>query len=760
MSVLVPSGLALIVVWLFVRLRRLQRYPAALRDLQEALRAADAGDEDRLARLLGPPEITTLVGQYTRLGLARREARRDIDIARIVFESGDGMLVTDSHGVVVRVNRAFSRITGYSATEAIGRRTTFLRSGRHDAAFYARMWARVELYGRWEGEIWNCHRNGELHPHWLVISAVMNGERQVTHYVGSYADITQRKQAEEQQRIAAVAFESQGGMLVVDAHGVILQVNKSFTESTGYRPDEVVGKEARSLKSNRHGAAFYRAMWRSIVRTGCWQGEIWDRRKNGQEYAKWLSISAVTSGDGQVTHYIGTHFDITERKQAEERIRELAFFDQLTLLPNRTLLLDRLKLAMAAGRQNGCYGALLFIDLDNFKTLNDTLGHDVGDVLLRLVAERLSACVPQGNTVARLGGDEFVVVLGELSTRHGEASDRVAAVAGAILDALKRSYRFGDIVHHCTASIGVTLFRGEQDSIDDLMKQADLAMYRSKAVGRNLVQFFDPALALAVKERMALEQDLRQAIDGQQFLLYFQAQVAGADRLVGAEVLLRWLHPLRGMVSPSTFIPLAEETGLIIPVGQWVLQAACAQLVAWASQPAKAHLMIAVNVSARQFHQANFVGQVQSALQSSGANPRRLKLELTESTLIENLEDVIDKMTTLRADGVSFSLDDFGTGYSSLSYLKRLPLNDLKIDQSFVRDVLIDPNDAAIARTIVTLAHSLGLGVIAEGVETEAQREFLAASGCLAYQGFFFGYPLPLAGFEQRFTSRDRRHDS
>jgi len=752
MGLLVSSGLALIVVGLLGYLRRLQRYPAALLDLQEALRAADAGDEGRLACLPGPPEVTALGGQYSRLGLASQEARRDVDVARIVFESGEGMLVTDRHGVVVRANRAFCQITGYGPAEAIGQRTTFLRSGRHDAAFYTQMWARIQLHGRWEGEIWNRHRNGELHPHWLAISAVVDGDGQITHYVGSYTDITQRKQAEEQLRIAAVAFESQGSMLVVDAHGVILQVNKAFMERTGYVPDEVVGKAARSLKSNRHSAAFYRAIWRSILRTGCWQGEIWDRRKNGQEFLKWLSISAVTGGDGLVTHYIGTYLDITERKQAEERIRELAFFDQLTRLPNRTLLLDRLKQAMAVGGQSDCYGALLFIDLDNFKTLNDTLGHDVGDVLLRLVAERLTACVPEGNTVARLGGDEFVVVLDELSSQYGEATDRVTAVAGALLDALKRSYHFGDIVHHCTASIGVTLFRGERDSIDDLMKQADLAMYRSKAAGRNLVQFFDPALALAVKERMALEQDLRQAIDGQQFVLHFQAQIAGADNLIGAEVLLRWLHPQRGLVPPATFIPLAEETGLIIPIGQWVLQAACTQLVAWASQPATAHLIIAINVSARQFHQANFVGLVQSVVQSTGANPRRLKLELTESTLIENLEDVIDKMSTLRADGISFSLDDFGTGYSSLSYLKRLPLNDLKIDQSFVRDVLIDPNDAAIARTIVALAHSLGLGVIAEGVETEAQREFLASSGCLAYQGYLFGHPLLVDEFERCFT--------
>ena len=559
----------------------------------------------------------------------------------------------------------------------------------------------------------------------------------------------ERKQTEADLRVAAVVFESQEGMIVTDARSVILRVNRAFTEITGYTADEAVGRTPRLLRSGRHGEDFYRLMWETINRTGGWQGEIWDRRKNGEEYPKWLTISAVKGDDGAVSHYISTQFDISERKKADDRIEQLAFFDQLTSLPNRTLLLDRLKQAMAACSRNGGYGALLFIDLDNFKTLNDTLGHNTGDMLLQQVAQRLTLCVREGDTVARLGGDEFVVVLAGLSKSEADAAAGVETVAEKILASLDQTYSLGDLAHHSSASIGVTLFGGDHASMDDLMKQADLAMYQSKAVGRNTLRFFDPALEVTVKERVALEQDLRRAVAEKQFVLHYQAQVTDQGRVTGAEVLIRWQHPLRGMVSPDGFIPLSEETGMILPLGHWVLETACTQLARWAVRPGMAHLTLAVNVSARQFRQPDFVDEVLAILQDTGANPQRLKLELTESTLVHNVEEIIEKMLALKAKGVGYSLDDFGTGYSSLSYLKRLPLDQLKIDRSFVRDILVDPNDAAIARTIVALGANLGLVVIAEGVETEAQRNFLANnSGCRAYQGFFFSRPLCLDDFE------------
>ncbi|HTD05996.1 bifunctional diguanylate cyclase/phosphodiesterase [Undibacterium sp.] len=562
-------------------------------------------------------------------------------------------------------------------------------------------------------------------------------------------DISERIQADADLRIAAAAFDSQEGMVVTDANDVILRVNRAFTEITGYAVEDAVGKTPQLFQSDAHSEDDYRARSEVIDRTGSWQGEVWSKRKNGETYPQWLTISAVTGSSGAVTHYVHTLSDISERKRAADKIQELAFFDQLTGLPNRRLLLDRLKQAMTAALRSGSFGALMFIDLDDFKALNDTLGHDMGDSLLKQAAQRLTACVREGDTVARLGGDEFVVVLAGLGVSERDAVASTEKVVGKILAVLRNMFELGDASHQSTASIGITLFCGQPVTIDELMKQADLAMYRSKSAGRNAFRFFDPAMQTAAVQRVVLATDLRKAIDGDQFLLHYQAQVIDGGSIIGAEVLVRWQHPQRGLVSPAEFIPLAEETGLILPLGFWVLETACVQLAKWAARPEMAHLTIAVNVSARQFGKSDFVDHVLTILKKTGANANRLKLELTETLLVDNVQDTIEKMFALKAKGVGFSLDDFGTGYSSLSYLKRLPLDQLKIDQSFVRDVLIDPNDAAIARTIVALAQSLGLGVIAEGVETEAQRDFLAAAGCHCYQGYFFSRPLALDGFER-----------
>ncbi|AJG19434.1 diguanylate cyclase/phosphodiesterase (GGDEF & EAL domains) with PAS/PAC sensor(s) [Cupriavidus basilensis] len=574
-------------------------------------------------------------------------------------------------------------------------------------------------------------------------------------------DITERKLLDAELRIAAVAFDSLEGMMVTDASGTILRVNSAFTECTGYTADDVVGQTPRILQSGRHDAAFFREMWDTIHRAGGWQGEIWDRRKNGEIYPKWLTIAAVTGSDGGVTHYVGTHHDITERKLAEDRIKELAFFDSLTCLPNRALLSDRLKQAIAVSAQCGSSGALLFIDIDNFKTLNDTLGHDKGDLLLQQVAQRLAVSVREGDTVARVGGDEFVVVLGNLGESGQEAASKTEAIGEQILSVLRNTFSLDGIEYRSTSSIGATVFKGHQASIEVLLKQADLAMYKSKEIGRNTMCFFDPTMQAVILERVALEAGLRKAIEEDQFLLHYQAQVTSNDRLTGAEALVRWQHPERGVVSPAEFVPLAEETGLILALGKKVLETACIQLVRWSSQPEMAHLTIAVNVSVHQFRAPNFVAEVLKVIEQTGANPTRLKLELTESVLVENVQDIAEKMRALKNKGVVFSLDDFGTGYSSLLYLKRLPLDQLKIDRSFVRDILIDQNDAIIAKTIVALGQNLGLEVIAEGVETEAQLEFLAGAGCSAYQGYYFCHPLPIEGFEAFVSGFDfRRRES
>lgn len=572
----------------------------------------------------------------------------------------------------------------------------------------------------------------------------------------SYLDITERKQSEEALRIAATAFDSQLGMTVTNTDGVILRVNKAFCDITGYTAQEVIGQNPHILASGRHDASFYATMWDTINQSGGWEGEIWNRHKDGIVYPEWLSISAVKNDAGLPTHYVGTFSDITARKTAEEEITNLAFYDPLTRLPNRRLLMDRLARALASGSRHERKAAMLFVDLDNFKILNDTLGHANGDLLLQQVAHRLSACVREGDTVARLGGDEFVVMLEDLSEDLIEAATQAEVAGEKILATLSQTYVLAGSDHHSTASIGVTLFGDKPEDMDEPLKRADLAMYQAKAAGRNTLRFFDPQMQAVVSARAELENDLRVAIDKDQFELHYQVQVSEDHRITGVEALVRWQHPLRGMVSPASFIPLAEDSGLILPLGLWVLRTACTQLATWAKEVNTSNLTIAVNVSPRQFHQDDFVNQVLAVIDETGANPLRLKLELTEGLLIDNVEGVIAKMTALKEVGVGFSLDDFGTGYSSLAYLKRMPLDQLKIDQGFVRDVLIDANDAAIAKVVIVLAESLGLMVIAEGVETEAQRDFLASQGCHAYQGYLFGRPMPIDALMVAFTGQGR----
>ena len=584
-----------------------------------------------------------------------------------------------------------------------------------------------------------------MHTHKLALHTDRN---EAEYLLGIAEDITERKKAETDLRIAATAFEAQEGMMITDANSVILRVNHAFVNDTGYTAEEIVGKSPRLLKSGRHGADFYRAMWQSINTTGSWQGEIWDRRKNGEIYPKWLTITAVNGNDGAVTHYVGSHIDITERKSAEKEIQLLAYYDPLTRLPNRRLLMDRLHQAMASVVHTGREGALLLIDLDNFKTLNDTLGHHIGDQLLQQIAQRLEACVRDGDTVARLGGDEFVVILENLSEHALEAAAQAEAVGEKILATLNQPYQFGTLEYQSAGSIGITLFNDKLLATGELLKQADIAMYQAKKAGRNTLRFFDPKMQATINARASLESEMRQALESRQFQLHYQIQVDSSRNPIGAEALIRWLHPERGMVSPVEFIPLAEESGLILPIGHWVLDTACAQLKAWQQEPNTRDLVLAVNVSAKQFRQADFVARMQAMLQRHAINPTRLKLELTESLLLDDIEDTITTMNMLSEMGVQFSLDDFGTGYSSLQYLKRLPLDQLKIDRSFVRDIVTDNSDKAIVRTISAMAKSMNISVIAEGVETEEQRQLLLKNGCSNFQGYLFSRPVPIEQLE------------
>ena len=476
------------------------------------------------------------------------------------------------------------------------------------------------------------------------------------------------------------------------------------------------------------------------------------RRADTASGVHWASVSGSPMFDpnGRFQGYHGIGRDITQQKQADDEIHRLAFFDALTGLPNRRLLLEQLKRALQTNARHHRHGALIFIDLDNFKTLNDTLGHDVGDLLLQQVGQRLSACVREADTVSRLGGDEFVLVLEDLEADLRAAAMQADSVGKKILATLNQPYDLAGREHRSSPSMGITLFGEHSSSVDDLLKQADLAMYQAKAAGRNTLRFFDVSMQTELESWVAMEFDLRDGLQGgEELVLYFQPTVDAQGQLTGAEALIRWQQPTRGLVLPESFIALAESTGLIVPLGRWVMNMACEQLSTWALLPSTAHLSLAVNVSARELREPGFVPDVLKLLEQWAVQPNLLRIELTESVLAHRVDDIIGKMNQLKAHGVGFSLDDFGTGYSSLSYLKQLPLDLLKIDRSFVRDVLNDPNDAAIARTIVALGTTLGLDVVAEGVETQAQRDFLASIGCFAYQGFLFGSPVPIEEFSR-----------
>lgn len=550
--------------------------------------------------------------------------------------------------------------------------------------------------------------------------------------------------AEYNQRIAATAFETSKGMLITDASNIILRVNKAFTEITGYSAEEVIGNTPSMLSSDQHDKSFYAEMWSTLNATGTWEGEVWNKRKNGEIYPEYLTINTVMDDKGLVSNYVASIEDISASKAASEKIHKLAFYDTLTQLPNRRLLMDRLEHALATSTRSSYIGALLLLDIDHFKTLNETLGYDIGDLLLKQAAERITACIPEGDTIARIGGDEFVVLLEDLSDKLDEAVNQTEAIAIRILLSLSSLYELSGHTHHSSVSIGIALFRDHEVSAEELLKQADIAMYQAKNSGRNAIRFFDVKMQEAIAARAYLEAELRKAIEQQQFQLYYQVQINNAGKPTGAEALIRWKHPERGMISPFHFIPLAEETGLIQALGDWVLNTACAQLKVWQSNQRTRELSISVNVSAKQFNQPDFIDKVQAALSHHAIDPAFLRLEITESMLLDDIDTMISKMIALRKLGVGFELDDFGTGYSSLQYLKKLPLNQLKIDQSFVRDLINDDNDKAIVRTIISMAHSLNLKVIAEGVETAGQLDFLKAEGCDHYQGYFFSKPLPI----------------
>ncbi|NNH01802.1 EAL domain-containing protein [Acinetobacter sp. ANC 5414] len=669
----------------------------------------------------------------------------------------DGIHVLDREGKLLQGSDSFFRMIGSTPQAALGKTLCYWDNGYNKAELQELINKGISTSGGIRFE--TCYRNaqGECYP--VEVSSVLVHLDDNEVFFCSARDITERKKAEEHLRIAATAFDSQVGMLITDPHLVILRTNRALTEITGYSEQELIGHTPKILQSGMHDKNFYSSMWNHIRTTGSWQGEIWNKRKNGELYPQHILIASVRDENDLTTHYVASITDISAYKAAEEKVHLLAFYDSLTKLPNRSLFLEHLEQSMRDAENKKQLGVILCIDLDNFKALNDTEGHETGDSLLQQVATRLLECVEANHMVARLGSDVFVVLLDQLGASETETIQCAEKTAKRILQTLAQPYFFADSEYRSSASIGISLFGLQAyENVQDPVKRADMALSEAKNYGRNTYRFFDPLIQSQVQERAEIDAGLRQSLEKNQLVLYYQPQVNGAQQVTGVEALLRWLHPVKGMISPARFIPVAEENGFIITLGQWVLESACQQLSDWAKYPQTAHLSMAVNVSASQFARDEFVQDVLEILERTQAPAHLLKLELTESALVMRVEDIIEKMTVLKRYGVMFSLDDFGTGYSSLTYLQRIPIDQLKIDQGFVRDIMVSANDAEITKMIIVLAKTLGISVLAEGVETEAQRDVLEKQGCYHYQGYLFGKPMPIDEFEQYFILQQTPH--
>jgi len=589
----------------------------------------------------------------------------------------------------------------------------------------------------------------------MLVSLLLGVSIFLKTHKGLRKEVSLRQRAEEYWKSALTelkyqkfALDKHAHVVVTDTQGRIQYANAKFCEISGYAQDELIGQNHSIMNSGHHPKGFFKEMYRTIAKGETWHNEICNRTKDGQLYWMDTTIVPFMNDNGKPESYISIRTDITQRKAVDEKNHLLAFYDPLTTLPNRRYFVDRLSKAVTASKRFGRKSALLFLDLDYFKTLNDTQGHHIGDMLLQQVASRLKSAIREGDTVARIGGDEFVVLLDELNEDIIEAAGQTEVVGEKLLNILNQPYLLNGNEYISTLSIGVAMLDSQTQTEEDLLKQADIAMYQAKKAGRNMVRFFDPVMQDTINSRAALERDLRKALNEKQFQLHYQVQVDSTGLPVGAEALIRWRHPERGMISPAHFIPLAEETGLIIPIGAWVLDTACAQLALWQKKSVTSHIELAVNVSAKQFNQVNFVEQVRQSIARHHINPSMLKIELTESMLVDNINDIITKMSELNAMKIRFSLDDFGTGYSSLQYLKKLPLSQLKIDQSFINDISSDGSDRTIILTIIAMARALNLDIIAEGVETDAQLAFLRNYGCDHYQGYYFSKPLPINEFE------------
>lgn len=738
----------------FSSLRLSSRYPVAvLQQVQHRDTLMTWLQSNRMLLTLLLISVSAIIA--TTLWLIWDSRRRRVLEAEVglLFEAIDQspvtVVITDNKRIIRYINPAFTRLMGVTEAQAVGRSAAILKSGETPERTYELL-RRALAQGRaWSGEFINRKVNGELITVACTISSVHNRRGEVTHHVGVMADISANKDAERELRIAAASFEVQAGMMVTDAQGKILRVNPAFTQMTGYSIEEVVGQSPAILKSGQHDAAYYQQMYDSLANMGYWEGEIWNRRKNGEIYPEWLVVSAVRDGDGVITNYVGSFTDISERKAAEEKITRLAFYDPLTKLPNRRLFNDRLPHLMRTSARSNQFGALMIIDLDHFKAINDTKGHDVGDGLLVEVAKRLSDTLRESDSIVRMGGDEFLVMLENLGPHQELALMQTERVASKVLDQLTQEFLIAGFELRISASIGIELFRGTEMSSDDILKHADIALYEAKDAGRNAFRFFNSGMLEQISAAVEMAQALRDALDRRQLELYVQPQVDNDHRIVSAEALIRWRMSDGNFISPSKFIPLAERTDLILLVGDWVLEEACRFIRELQNQGIDKDFQLAVNISVQQFVQPDFTEKLKYTLDRHGVIPRHLKLELTEHLMLSDIRAAADSMRLLKLLGVGIDLDDFGTGFSSLNYLKSLPVDALKIDASFVRDLESSEESAAIVHTIILMARTLNLKVIAEGVETEGQLSYLKQHDCHLYQGFLIGRPVPQLQFRQ-----------
>lgn len=681
-----------------------------------------------------------------RLTLIKRE--RELDAisgqlqrqSQILDQIEDSVITMDLMGYITGWNGGAERLFGYMAKEVIGQNILFLYADENEVDEFDD----PLLSGDREMVVQRRKKSGEIFWASVTLSVVRDKDGSPSSLIGYIRDITERLNKEESLRLFGRIFENSGeGILVTDAQEKIVAVNQAFSNITGFTADDVLGETPRILRSGRHDKQFYEDMWQALKERGHWQGELWDRNKDGAIFPKWANLSTVKNEQGVITHYISTFSDISERVAAEERIRQLAFYDTLTGLPNRSTLYNLVEQALIIANRQNKSGALMFIDLDRFKYVNDTLGHGAGDELIQRVATRFRTCLRASDVVARLGGDEFVVALIDIA----KPSD-VALVAKKILAIFASSFLIDGHEISISASIGISVYPTDGTTVEDLLKHADIAMYRAKEQGRSNFLFYSDDMNVRSLEKLELESSLRRALDRKELLLYYQPQAdIHTGKIIGAEVLLRWEHPDLGTISPVHFIPLAEETGLIVPIGKWVIDQAVAQNKAWEKAGVPV-VKLAVNLSAQQFR-LPLVDEVSATLTLHGLAHELLELEITESMVMNNVERVIEMLTDLAKLGMQISLDDFGTGYSSLSYLKRFPIDKLKVDQSFVRGIPSDADDISITRAIIAMGKSLGLKVIAEGVETSQQLEFLRKEGCDEIQGYLFSRPLAADEFVQ-----------